>query len=117
MVAGLSSGLLAGPAMAAAPLSVQGLSGQQVEVCVVAGNVNLRGYSIRGKNQSNDDGASPEVVLGGDRSRQRCATLWNWWWKGEINVDFWADSGAKLVTHQCNVPVERWDTNRVTCTF
>jgi hypothetical protein len=112
----LGGGLASGSATAAAPPSAQGANGQQVTVCVAGGHYDINAFIINGFNQNNNYVASPTRQLQGDRGTLRCYTLDGYYWKGNIDVDFWADNGSKLGTRQCYVP-PRQDSDYFTCDF
>ncbi|MEW2570608.1 hypothetical protein [Streptomyces sp. NPDC047070] len=113
----LAGGLASGSATAAAPPSTQGLNGQQVTVCVQGGHYDINAFIINGFNQNNNYVASPTRLLEGDRGGLRCYTLDGYYWKSTIDVDFWADNGAKLGTRQCYVPPSQVTSDYFTCTF
>ncbi|MFE4832250.1 hypothetical protein [Streptomyces sp. NPDC056672] len=116
MAAGLTGSLAIGSATAAAPPSALGSNGQQVKVCVRAGNLNFRAFTINGTNQNNNYVASPKLLLSGDRAASRCYALAGWYWKWTVDVDFWDDNDAKLGTLQCYVPLTA-GTDTHTCWF
>ena len=115
--AAMAGGLASGTATAAAQPSVQGVNGQQATVCVNGGHYDINGFIINGFNNADDYVAAPFRQLQGDRGARRCYTLDGWFWKGNIDVDFWADNGAKLGTRQCYVPPFQAGSDYYTCNF
>lgn len=113
MAAGLSAGL-AGPATADSQSVLS--NGVVVTVCVEPGHYDIRSAVINGHNQNNDYVHSPDLLLDGDRRKQRCNQLNSWWWGGKLAVDFYADNGDKLGTRQCSVPWDKPFPNS-TCVF
>ncbi|MEW1844482.1 hypothetical protein AB0392_41615 [Nonomuraea angiospora] len=105
MAAGLSGALATAPATADSQSVLS--NGVEVTVCVQPGHYDIRAAIINGWNQNDNYVASPELFLDGDRRQQRCHKLREWWWKGTIDVDFWADNGDKLGTRTCDVPADK----------
>ena len=78
-----------------------GTNGQQIETC--SSDPTIYYSVIIGSNEKGNQEISPFLSL--NSNDDTCHWFYKWWWKGDVQIN-WYDSGKnyKFSTH-CNVPV------------
>ncbi|MEU4163852.1 hypothetical protein [Actinoplanes sp. NPDC026670] len=96
LLAGAASAVaLAGAFTVAVPASpaLAGVNGQHVELCVRNQHWDIAYFQIEGTNQDNNWVKTPVYPLTTyDTTWGRCNTVWEYWFKGYVNFNFFNSS-------------------------